>query len=133
LVVLATGIFGSAALTTAYAQRDSSPQQQTCPDGSQPDSNGNCPTQPQPRQPQQQQLPNQLNYNNLGLIINFLGLIKILSNNNNHNRNHSKDNNSYLHQLQLIHPLRININPKLRNLAPTILAATAAAVCSSMS
>jgi hypothetical protein len=67
LVVLATGIFGSAALTTAYAQRDNSPQQQTCPDGSQPDPNGNCPNQlqqpginnqfPQPNQNPFQQQP----------------------------------------------------------------------------
>jgi hypothetical protein len=60
LAVLATGIFGSAALTTAFAQSGNSPQLQTCPDGSQPDSNGNCPTQQQTQQQQQQQLPNQL-------------------------------------------------------------------------
>jgi hypothetical protein len=35
---------------TIFAQSDNSQQQQTCSDGSQPDSNGNCPTQQQQQQ-----------------------------------------------------------------------------------
>jgi hypothetical protein len=61
-------------------------QQQTCPDGSQPDSNGNCPSQQQPQQqqPQQQhstkdQICNALQVRNIAILAPLLVALHLIT------------------------------------------------------
>jgi hypothetical protein len=58
--------------TTVFAQSDDQQQQQTCPDGSQPDENGNCPNEQQQQPSIHDEICNALQGNN---IITLAGLL----------------------------------------------------------
>jgi hypothetical protein len=73
VIVLLLGIVP----TTAFAQNEDQQQEQRCPDGSQPDENGNCPTEQQPSM--HDQICDALQVNNIAALAGLLIALHLLT------------------------------------------------------
>jgi hypothetical protein len=65
--------------TTVFAQSEDQQQQQTCPDGSQPDENGNCPSEQQQQPSIHDQICNALQVRNITILVPLLVALHLIT------------------------------------------------------